>query len=43
MPIAVQLVAPYHHDLRLLTIAAWCENQLDFRHHPPPPDSTRNT
>jgi Asp-tRNA(Asn)/Glu-tRNA(Gln) amidotransferase A subunit family amidase len=35
MPIAVQLVAPYHHDAELLDIAAWCEQQIAFDSRPP--------
>jgi len=35
MPIAVQLVAPYHHDSRLLDIAEWCEEQFVFTDRSP--------
>jgi aspartyl-tRNA(Asn)/glutamyl-tRNA(Gln) amidotransferase subunit A len=35
MPVALQLVAPYHHDERLLRVARWCEQRLEFRAQPP--------
>lgn len=35
MPLAMQLVAPYGEDARLLEVAAWCEAALDFSAQPP--------
>lgn len=34
MPVAVQLVGPYHGDERLLEIAAWCEQRFEFEARP---------
>jgi aspartyl-tRNA(Asn)/glutamyl-tRNA(Gln) amidotransferase subunit A len=34
LPAAVQLVGPYHHDRRLLSISRWCETVIGFNHRP---------
>jgi len=34
LPAAVQLVGPYHSELRLLAIAGWCEAAFDFDNVP---------
>jgi len=35
MPVAVQLVGRYHHDIPLLRVGRWCETAFDFRRIPP--------
>lgn len=34
LPLGLQLVAPYGEDARLLAVAAWCEQMLDFHARP---------
>ncbi len=35
MPLGLQLVGEYLQDERLLRVAQWCAEQIDFRHSPP--------
>ncbi|MHB8536003.1 MAG: amidase [Sulfuricaulis sp.] len=35
LPLGLQLVGEYLQDERLLRVAQWCAEQIDFRHRPP--------
>ena len=35
LPLAIQLIGGRWRDARLLRVARWCEQSLDFRQHPP--------